>query len=139
MTILVHCTGFRPVPLQMNWSILFCFFNKMRQNCPFCSKKKKFVWQEKTNGIRCENRTLLSAIGAPSRSQVLYSESRASCRYILLPVVLKGTLNRTRAWGISTAHSHCTPVSTCSLSRHRWWCAEATRGASLPERRRPLA
>jgi hypothetical protein len=39
MTILVHCTGFRPVPLQMNRSILFYFFNKMRQNFPFCSKK----------------------------------------------------------------------------------------------------
>jgi hypothetical protein len=38
MAILVHCTGFRPVPLQMNRSILFYFFNKMRQNCPFCSK-----------------------------------------------------------------------------------------------------
>jgi hypothetical protein len=39
MTTLVHCTGFRPVPLQLNRSILFYFFNKMRQNCPFCSKK----------------------------------------------------------------------------------------------------
>jgi hypothetical protein len=39
-TTLVHCAGFQPVPLQMNRSILFCFFNKMRQNCPFCSKKK---------------------------------------------------------------------------------------------------
>jgi hypothetical protein len=38
MTTLVHCTGFWPVPLQMNRSILFYFFNKMRQNCPFCSK-----------------------------------------------------------------------------------------------------
>jgi hypothetical protein len=42
MVILVHCMGFRPVPLQMNRSILFYFFNKMRQNCPFCSKKKNF-------------------------------------------------------------------------------------------------
>jgi hypothetical protein len=40
MAILVHYTGFRPVPLQMNRLILFYFFNKMRQNCPFCSKKK---------------------------------------------------------------------------------------------------
>jgi hypothetical protein len=39
MTILVHCIGSRPVPLQMNRSILFYFFNKIRQNCIFCSKK----------------------------------------------------------------------------------------------------
>jgi hypothetical protein len=39
MAALRYCTGFRPVPLQMNRSILFYFFNKMRQNCPFCSKK----------------------------------------------------------------------------------------------------
>jgi hypothetical protein len=29
-TTLVHCMSFRPVPLQMNQSILFYFFNKMR-------------------------------------------------------------------------------------------------------------
>jgi hypothetical protein len=30
MTTLVHCMNFRPVPLQMNRSILFYFSNKMR-------------------------------------------------------------------------------------------------------------
>jgi hypothetical protein len=48
MTTLVHCTGFRPVPLQMNRSILFCFFNKMRHNCPFCSKKNKLHAKKQT-------------------------------------------------------------------------------------------
>jgi hypothetical protein len=33
--------GFSADSLQMNRSILFYFLNKMRQNCPFCSKKKK--------------------------------------------------------------------------------------------------
>jgi hypothetical protein len=30
--------GFSAGSLQMNRSILFYFFNKIRQNCPFCSK-----------------------------------------------------------------------------------------------------
>jgi hypothetical protein len=46
MTTLVHCTGFRPVPLQMNRPILFYFFNKIRQNCPFCFKKKSSILKD---------------------------------------------------------------------------------------------
>jgi hypothetical protein len=45
MMILVHCTGFWHVLQQMNRSIFFYFFNKMRKNCPFCSQKKSIDCQ----------------------------------------------------------------------------------------------
>jgi hypothetical protein len=71
MTILVHCTSFLSVSLQMNQSILFYFFNKMRQNCPFCSKKKIVMESSSTYVQHCSPRKLLS-----SCKQVLQSFHR---------------------------------------------------------------